>query len=349
DGTGYNKANSEIGTAAALTANNDKTGYALGTTASNDLSDVIWNEPVAAHGTTNQFGGLIVDNLDAKISGISATIASTAIDDIADAVWEEPIAGHATTDDFGGFTQNRMDDQITSRASTDKTGYALASTARDDVADDVWDETVVGHASTDAFGGMIVDNLDANITSRMSSTRSTLGSTEVANANLTQVKGSSVNADNWVTNIDDTISSRASTAEVDTALATLNDISTGNIDTALGTLNDISTGNVDTAVSSLATTGNIDTALGTLNDISTGNVDTSINTALFLDATSESTGLGGSLGNKISATYERMYNHHQQDSSTQVVMKSGSTLDVKFVMTVTNTSTLQTVQEATTA
>ena len=117
-------------------------------------------------------------------------------------------------------------------------------------------------------------------------------------------------------------------------------------------------GNVDGSVASVAgsvgslTTNNDKTGYGLsstgINDVSTG-VKSEINDLIFIDTSSESTGLAGSLGNKVAATYERFYNHHQQDSSTQTVMKSGSTLTPKFVMTVTNSSGLQTVQEATTA
>jgi len=106
-------------------------------------------------------------------------------------------------------------------------------------------------------------------------------------------------------------------------------------------------GKVDGSVDSVANNVTISSTFG--DDISTG-TKAEIRTLIFEDASSQSTGgSGGSLGNKIAATNERFFNHHQQDSSTQVVMKQGSTSEVKFVMTVTNTSDLQTVQQATTA
>jgi len=303
-----------VGAVASVTAavtvgtNNDKTGYALATTAQNDLSDKFWDEPVAAHATTNQFGGLIVDNLDdnvtSRMSSTRSVLGSTenaranviqiggstvTFDNFED--WHD---GTGVTDtginlgqmvslssDVGGKvvgavgsvtgsvgsvagnvdgSVDSVTDPVTVGTNNDKTGYALASTAQDDIVDKFWNEPVAGHASSSQFGGLIVTNLDGTITSR-------LGTTVGVQFGTT--------AQNFITD--------------------------------------------------------------------------EINDAIFVDTSSESTGLGGSIANKISASYERMYNHHQQDSSTQVVMKSGSTSDVKFVMTVTNSSGFQTVQEATTA
>jgi len=296
-----------VGAVASVTAavtvgtNNDKTGYALATTAQNDLSDKFWDEPVAAHATTNQFGGLIVDNLDDNVtSRVSSTRSIFGSTEIARANLIEVGGSTVTFDNFedwhdgtgitdtginlgqmvslssdvggkvvgavgsvAGNVDGSVDsvtNPVTVGTNNDKTGYALASTAQDDIVDKFWDEPVAGHASSSQFGGLIVTNLNGTITSRLATTVGVQFSTT---------------AQNFITD--------------------------------------------------------------------------EISDAIFVDTSSESTGLGGSLGNKIAATYERFYNHVQQDSSTQVVMKSGSTVNVKFVMTVTESTALQTKQQATTA
>ena len=240
----------------------------LRSTGRDDISDNVWNEPIAAHGTTNQFGGLIVDNLDANVT---SRVASTGV---VRANITQIGASTGTfdnlEDDYDGTGFNKANSEIGTAAAltanNDKTGYALASTAQDDLSDVVWNEPIAAHGTTNQFGGLIADNLDANVSSRLATT----------------------------------IGAQLSTTAI--------------------------------------------------NAVSTG-VKSEINDLVFVDTSSQSTGQPntGSLGNKIAALNERMFNHHQQDSSTQVVMKTGSTSEVKFAMTVTNTTALQTVQEASTA
>lgn len=190
---------------------------------------------------------------------------------------------------------------------------------------------VVEVKSSTANADTIVTNVDAAISSRMSSTRSTLGSTQAVASVTGNVGG----------NVTGSVGSIASTAALPSNLVEVK-ASTANTDTIVT--------NIDAAISSrLGTTVGAQLSTTAINAVSTG-VKSEINDLIFTDASSQSTGgSGGSLGNKIAALNERFFNHHQQDSSTQVVMKSGSTSEVKFVMTVTNSSNFQTVQEATTA
>ena len=71
------------------------------------------------------------------------------------------------------------------------------------------------------------------------------------------------------------------------------------------------------------------------------NIATEINDALFVDASSESTTVGGSLGNKVAGLYQRFFRQVQQDSSTQAIFQAGSTSVVTFSGTVSETTTLQ--------
>ena len=288
----------------------------VGVQLSSSAVDAIWDEPIAGHATTSQFGGLIVDNLDANIT---SRVASTGV------VRANLTQIGASTsvfdnleDDYDGTGFNKANSEIGTvaalTANNDKTGYTLSATG----VDAIWDEPIAAHNTTTQFGGMIQDNLDANITSRLATTEavasvsgnvdgSVASVASTVTANVTQIKGTTANTDTIVTNIDAAITSR------------------------LGT----------TVGAQLSTTA--------INAVST-DVKSEINDLIFVDTSSESTGgAKGSLGNKIAATNERLFNHHQQDSSTQTVMKAGSTSEVKFAMTVTNTTLLQTVQEATTA
>jgi hypothetical protein len=174
----------------------------------------------------------------------------------------------------------------------------------------------VTSVSSDVAGKVVgsVASVTGNVGGNVTGSVGSISSTAALPSNLVQVKASTANTDNWVTNIDGTVSSRMSSTK-----------------SVLGS----------TQGAQLSTTA--------VNAVSTG-VKSEINDLIFTDASSDASSLTGniSIGNKVAWSFQRFFRHHQQDSSTQAIMDSGSTSSVAAKMTVTNTTGLQTVQEAST-
>jgi len=396
-----------VGAVASVTAD-----VTVSSTYADDITDKVWDETVALHATTSQFGGLIGITLDDIITSRLATTEEVQLSSCAiSQIWNEAVLGHASSSQFGGMFTLLLDDSITSRMSSTKSVLGSTETARANVIqvvggtsaadaltalttgridnldnldelissrlgttvgaqlattaiDSIWDEPTVGHASSSQFGGFILNRMDDQITSRMSSTKSVLGSTAVALADLKKIGGSTVTFDNLEDDYDGTGYTKVNSVIGTASALTANNDKTGY---ALATTaqNDIVDKVWDEPLLAHSGTsqmgglivtqldGTITSRLGTTVGVQFGTtaqnyITDEINDALFTDATSESTGLAGSIANKVSLTYERFYHHVQQDASSQVVMKLGSTVNVKAVMTVTETTALQTKQQATT-
>lgn len=114
DGTGYNAANSTVGTATNLTTNNDKTGYTL----SAGGVDAIWDEALSGHTTLATFGQ-VLNGLGARTGAVNDAGALSTDFDI-DGLTE------TTNDHFNGqvmtFTTGALTGQ--SRVITDYVGAA---------------------------------------------------------------------------------------------------------------------------------------------------------------------------------------------------------------------------------
>ncbi len=86
--TSVNLSGTTVGTAAALTTNNDKTGYRLSATGVDD----VWDEALSGHTTAGTTGKQLAD----ISTGTAPTVGA-----IADAVWDEAIAGHLSSGSTG--------------------------------------------------------------------------------------------------------------------------------------------------------------------------------------------------------------------------------------------------------
>lgn len=388
--------NSTIGTATNLTTNNDKTGYALASTAQDDLADAVWDEPIAAHGTTNEFGGLVVDNLDANITSrlgttVGAQLSSTAVD----LVWDEVLnnASHNVAQSAGKRLRNitdvvvRSDTAQGSGSGNNQIQLDVGASTMNGAFDPASIHLIGGAGSGQSRGILEYD-----------------GATKIAtvNRNWKSLPGadSEFVITPWVghDHVNEGLAQggTVNTITLNTLASTVNDVYVGQLVFIVSGVGDdqvglvtgyvgatkVATVEVASTDSNWAVTPTTQSAYvmlpqhvhlndefaeavwdapivnhattsqfgGVVQNLST-DVKSEINDLIFVDTSSQSTGQPntGSLGNKIAALNERMFNHHQQDSSTQVVMKTGSTSEVKFVMTVTNTTGLQTVQEASTA
>jgi hypothetical protein len=114
-------------TATNLTTNNDKTGYGLSAAA----IQAIWDALTSALTTTNSIGKRIVDNLNATVSSRSTFDSTSA--------------------------------SVTVGTNNDKTGYALSSAG----VQAIWDALTSALTTAGSIGKLLVDNINATISSRM--------------------------------------------------------------------------------------------------------------------------------------------------------------------------------------
>jgi hypothetical protein len=263
DGTGYNKSASTIGTAAALTANNDKTGYSISGTkttldALNDVSTAEVNTEV-----DTALSDIGLDHL------ISAAVIGADITD--DSIIAQMVSKSATAD------WDTFDNTTDSLEAITDTGFPSAAT----IADAVWDEARSGHVAGGSFGEGVA-SVQGNITGSVASVVGAVGSvtgavgsvtgnvggnvagsvnsvtTQVA-ADVTAISGDSTAADNLELDYDGTgYNKSASTIGTAAALTANNDktgYSISGAKTTLDALNDVSTAQVnaevDTALSDI--------------------------------------------------------------------------------------------------
>ncbi len=123
-----------------------KTGYALTTADKDDIVDRTWDELKSAHVVANSFGDFLDDEITSRSSH-----AATAI-----------VTGGAINVTAGAVTQVNTVVNLTS--NNDKTGYALTTADKDDIADRNWDELKSGHTTPNSFG----DFVDIEISGRSS-------------------------------------------------------------------------------------------------------------------------------------------------------------------------------------
>lgn len=147
------------------------------------IADAVWDEAAAGHVAAGSMG-LLQNRLDANVSSRAApgdamdlvtdavdatALASDAVGEIADGVWDEALAGHAGVGSTGE-AQARLDAAITTRAVpgdamdlvTDALdSNALATSAVNDIADQVWEETLADHSGTAGSTAEALDNVTA--------------------------------------------------------------------------------------------------------------------------------------------------------------------------------------------
>lgn len=189
------------------------------------IADAVWDETLADHLGAGSTG----EALDGAGGGSGGATAS----EIADAVWDEARAGHTTSGTFGqgvASVQGNVTGSVASlTTNNDKTGYALnsaydpAKTAaqagdamtlttgeRTSVAAAIWNALTSGLSTVGSIGKLLVDNVNATISSRLASasytapldaaaTRSAVGLTS---ANLdTQLAAIQADTDNLQTRV----------------------------------------------------------------------------------------------------------------------------------------------------
>jgi len=110
--------------------NNDKEGYFLSITGTNDIADAVWDELKASHVIPDSFG----DYLDTEVSGVGGGTPAT----VAAAVWNSLKASYVIPDTFGDY----LDTEVSGVGG----GTAAA------LADAVWDEVLSGHETGGTAG-----------------------------------------------------------------------------------------------------------------------------------------------------------------------------------------------------
>lgn len=174
DGTGYAGTNNVIPTVTLVN------GLAAGTiTAAVVATGAIDADAIAANAITA--AAIAADAIGAS------ELAADAVAEIADALWDEARAGHVTAGTFGeavllspgtGTGQVSLSSgQVTVATNNDKTGYGLSAAA----VQAVWDALTSALTTVGSIGKLLVDRIDAAISSR-----STLSTAQV-NAEVVDV------------------------------------------------------------------------------------------------------------------------------------------------------------------
>jgi hypothetical protein len=178
DGTGYNKVASTINTVTnvtnRVTANTDQIE---GVDATDQIGDAVWDEAKAGHVAAGSFGEevqshatqaeILSDATPFAGANIDAAISSRSSHSAAD-VW----AVVARTITGGTIDTNN-----------DKTGYALSAAG----IQAIWDALTAALVTVGSIGKLIVDNLNATISSRATQADILSDATPFAGANIDAV------------------------------------------------------------------------------------------------------------------------------------------------------------------
>ena len=142
----------------------DKAGFALSTAG----IKAIWDQLTSALTTVGSAGKLLVDNINATISSRNATTPPTVI-----AVREE-MDSNSTRLDANVSTRSSHTAAnvwaVTTRALTDKAGFALSTAG----IKAIWDQLTSALTTVGSAGKLLVDNINATISSRNATTPPTV-------------------------------------------------------------------------------------------------------------------------------------------------------------------------------
>lgn len=151
---------------------------ALDTSAAEEIADHVWDESASAHTGAGSMGQL-QNRLDAAISTRAApgddmglvnnsvtalALASDAVAEIVAGVWDALLSGY-TDVGSAGEALGRLDVDVSTRAAPGD-DMGLTTAAIDDVADQVWEETLADHSGTAGSTAEAQAYLDAAVTSR---------------------------------------------------------------------------------------------------------------------------------------------------------------------------------------
>lgn len=147
------------------------------------IADAVWDEAAAGHTGIGSMGQL-QNRLDATVSSRAQTgdamdlvanavdgaaLDASAVAEIADGVWDEALAGHVGAG-TAGEAQNRLDAAITTRAAPGAAmdlvadavdSSALATSAVDEIVDQVWREQIADHSGVAGSTAETLDNVAA--------------------------------------------------------------------------------------------------------------------------------------------------------------------------------------------
>ena len=218
-----------------VSTNNDKTDYAL----SSAGIQAIWDALTSALTTASSIGKLLVDNIDALISSRSSHSANDVTGGTTVATSESNIRGGTDTldslsgqldtvqadlddpnqykaDVSGLSTFDHTSDQVIVTTNNDKTGYALSSAS----IQAIWDALTSALVTVGSIGKLLVDNINATISSRSTVTTAEVNAevdSALADINLDHLMASSATGTEV---IDDSaiakLASKSATADWDT-------------------------------------------------------------------------------------------------------------------------------------
>lgn len=147
------------------------------------IADAVWDESAAGHTAVGSMGQLI-NRVDTPVSTRAApgaamalqgnavnaaALAADAVAEIADGVWDESLAGHVGAGS-AGEAQGRLDAAVSTRAQPGDAmdlvndavdAAALATSAVDEIADQVWEEPLADHSGTAGSTAEALNNVTA--------------------------------------------------------------------------------------------------------------------------------------------------------------------------------------------
>lgn len=236
-----------------------------------DVADAVWDEARTGHATAGTFG----EQLDAAISSRLASASYTA-----------PLDASGVRSAVGLASAN-LDTQLAAIPTLAELQSELAALNDPDaaaIADAVWDEAAAGHVGAGSFGEAVGDALaDTNElqTDWANGGRLDLliDAIKAATDNLpSDPADASVIAGRFDT-LDGAVADLPTNAELDAALAGLNDIDAAGVRAAVG----LATANLDTQLAALPTLGELQTELNNLNDLDGDGVAVAVWDALTAD------------------------------------------------------------------
>ena len=294
---------------------NDKTGYSL-TTAN---IQTIWDVLTTSLTTAGSVGELINTNLDVTVSSRMPTSHINATGGVVDTVT-------AITNDVG-VTQTGADKVWASaaRSLTDKLGFELSASG----VQAVWDILTSSLTTVGSAGKLIVDNVDATVSSRM----------PISHINATAGKVDGVALTDTTTTVTDGAKSATALSN-----ATWTDTKAGYIDTTISSRNSVAPDNV--SISNIQTQIGVAgaglTDLGGMSATMKSQVNAEVLDNLQTKLIAELAAVPGassSLADKISWVFMLARNQLEQTSNTLTVRADDGTTAVATSSTTDDTTT----------
>lgn len=143
------------------------------------IADAVWDEASAGHTTAGTMGLLQSrldtpvstraapgDNMDLVSNAVdAAALATDAVAEIVDGVWDEALAGHVTAGSAGKKLTDTAEAGDAMDLVTDAVdAAALATSAVNEIADQVWEEAIADHSGTAGSTAEALDNVAAPAT-----------------------------------------------------------------------------------------------------------------------------------------------------------------------------------------